>query len=151
MKKKLLFGVILFITLFVSILFFTIQSKAVNLSDPDLELSKSEQKDILAAYDLDKNGILQARDVSLMMKKNYSKEEISLVQNCLVYNMQFAWSYKTVYSLSDLFNAMENNKVLYIERSAKDQKIVAHLQTTDNLHDFKVVTYNYGKSGLQMY
>lgn len=79
MKKKLLFGVILFTTLFVSILSFTIQSKAVNLSDPDLELSASEQKDILAAYDLDKNGILQSRDVSLMMKKNYSKEEIDLV------------------------------------------------------------------------
>jgi len=151
MKKKLLFGVILLVTLFVSISCFTIQSKAVNLNDPDLELSASEQKDILSAYDLDKNGKLQARDVSLMMKKNYSKEEINLVQNCLVHNMQFAWKYKTVYSLSDLFKAMENNKVLYVEISAKDKKIVAHLQTTDKFHDFIVVTYNYGKIGLQMY
>lgn len=144
MKKKLLFGVILFTTLFVSILSFTIQSKAVNLNDPDLELSASEQKDILAAYDLDKNGMLQARDVSLMMKKNYSNEEIDLVQRCLVYDMQFSWSYKSVYSLSNLFKSMENNKVLYVELSTKEQKIVAHLQTTDNLHDFIVVTYKYG-------
>lgn len=151
MKKKLLVSVVLFVSLFVSVLCFAGKSKAVNLDDPELELTASEQKDILSAYDLDHNGKLTARDVTKMKQNNYSNEEIRLVQRCLVHDVQFIWQYKTVNSLSDLFNSIKNHKFLYVEHLANEKKIVLHLQTTDRVHDFVNVTYTYGNYGIYFY
>lgn len=151
MKKKLLVSVVLFVSLFVSVLCFAGKSKAVDLSDPDFDLTASEQRDILAAYDLDHNGKITSWDVSLMKKKNYSQYECSMVQRCVVHDMQFMWQYKTVNSLSSLFDKMKNNKFLYVEHSIANRTIVVHLQTTDELHDFVNVTYKYGNNGILFY
>ena len=151
MKKKILVSIVLCVSLFVAIYSFTTQSKAVNLNDPDLELTVSEQNDLLAAFDLDHNGKLQSRDVTLMLKNNYNKEEVNMVQRCIVYDMRFIWSYRQVYSLNSLFESMKNNEVLYTENLTKEGKLVVHLKAKDRKYcDFIVVTYNYGNGGLHL-
>ena len=152
MKKKLLLNVILFILLFVSVLSFTSTSKAVDISDPDLELDATQQKEILAAYDLDKNGIIQSRDVTKMkqeIQKNgqrkYTNNEAYLLQRLCVFDCKFTWSEATVNRLRYFYRYIDMGQLLYIEYFPNGSgKIIAHI---NNHGRFIRVTYDYEKYG----
>ena len=152
MKKKLLLSVILFISLFVSVLSFTSTSKAVDISDPDLELDATKQKEILAAYDLDKNGIIQARDVTKMKQEilkngqtKYTNDEAYQLQRLCVYDCKFTWCQATVTRLRYFYRYIDMGQLLYIEYFPNGSgKIIAHI---NNHGRFVRVTYDYEKYG----
>ena len=150
MKKKLLLSVILFVGLFVSVFSFTSTSKAVDITNPYLELDATKQKEILAAYDLDHNGIIQARDVSKMKQdiakngeRNYTKAEADKLLSLCVYDLQFTWCNATVTRIQKLYDYIDMGKLLYIDYFPNGSgKIIAHV----NIHGrFVRVSYDYCK------
>ena len=152
MKKKILLSVILFIGLFVSVFSFTSTSNAVDISDPDLELDATKQKEILAAYDLDHNGIIQARDVTKMRQdilkngeKNYTNNEADRLQRLCVFDCQFTWCQATVNALRYFYRYIDMGQLLYIDYFPNGSgKIIAHV----NMHGrFIRVSYDYAKYG----
>lgn len=143
MKKKLLLSVILFISLFVSVFSFTEKTSAVELGD--LGLNETKQKEILKAYDLDHNGKLQSRDVTKMKQQNYSKEEIDLVQKCIVHNVKFTWCNVTIDKLRYLDSYISMGELLYIDYFPNNTgKIIAHINIKGR---FVRVSYDYNKYG----
>lgn len=152
MKKKLLLSIILFTSLFVSVFSFTSTSKAVDISDPDLGLDATRQKEILAAYDLDKNGVIQSRDVSKMKQdikkngeKNYTNDECYMLQSLVVYDLKFVWCNVTATRIQKLLDYIDMGRLLYIDYFPNGtHKIIAHV----NIHGvFVRVSYDYGKYG----
>lgn len=150
MKKKLVLSLVLFISLFVSVYSFTSKSSAVELAD--LELDETQQKEILTAYDLDKNGEIQSRDVSLMLQEIHVKKsgkftdnERYLLQRLVVHDVQFKWSTATVTRLSSFYRYINMGKLLYIDYFPNESgKIIAHINVRGR---FIRVTYDYEKYG----
>lgn len=150
MKKKLLLSTVLFITLFTSVFAFTNKSSAVELDE--LGLDSVQQKEILAAYDLDKNGKLQSRDVSLMLREirvnksgKFTEEERAMVQRCIVHDVQFKWYNAEVSRMKYFDDYISMGRLLYIDYFPNGTaKIVAHVNCNGR---FTRVTYDYGKNG----
>lgn len=150
MKKKFVLSVVLFVSLFVSVLSFTSQSKAVDISDPDLRLDATKQKEILAAYDLDKNGIIQSRDVSKMLQEinvkksgKYTDKERELLQRLCVHDVKFTWCEATVSRLRYFYNYLNMGQLLYIEYFPNGSgEIIAHI---NNHGRFVRISYDYSK------
>lgn len=149
MKKKLLLSIILLVGLFVSIFSFTNSS---NAATNDMGLTEMQEKDLLIAYDLNKDGKISSRDValikkSILRKENiFTEEECTMVQRYVVKDLRFKWyTNTTVTRIRYLDSWISMGKLLYIEYFPNgSSKIIAHI----NIHGrIFYVSYDYGTYG----
>lgn len=151
MKKKLLLSIILFVGLFVSVFSFINPSSAVTLDD--MGLTQEQQKDLLIAYDLNKDGKITSRDVSLIKQSIYIKKEnrfteaeCTLVHRLVVKDLRFKWyRNNTVTKLRYFDQWISMGKLLYIDYFPNGSgKIIAHI----NIHGrIFYVSYDYDRYG----
>ena len=120
--------------------------KNSTITDID-NLSISQKRDIIKAYDMDRNGKITSRDVALMRRAGtYSQEECLNIQKYVVQLVNFNWCTLEVSSENQYNNIISNNKILYSERFYSSKRIVskkvAHIKYGNT---FVSVVYNCNK------
>lgn len=150
MKKKILLGSILFVSLFVSVFSFTNSSYAYTKKSNEFVLTVEQENDLLKAYDLNHDGKISSRDVSKMKQlvakgnKDFTAEECILVQRYVVKEMPFKWMREIeADSFNELYKNISSGKILYFDYfSNGSSKLIVHV----NKHGtFYYYSYDYAK------
>lgn len=150
MKRKLLFSIMLLVGLFVSVFSFTNSSSAKTTND--MGLTEMQEKDLLIAYDLNKDGKISSRDVSLIKQsilrkeKKFTEAECTMVHRYVVKDLRFKWyTNNTVTRMRYFDRWISMGKLLYIDYFPNGSgKIIAHI----NIHGrIFYVSYDYDRYG----
>lgn len=144
-RKKLLVVAVLFISLSAVFLAQTNNVKAAIIGPVYPEnLTASQRKDIITAYDLNKDGKITTRDVALMKKAGtYSSQECSNVQYYVVQLVKFEWCTIEATSMKQFNKFIGNDRVLYFEYFPYGtSKIIAHVKRGSR---FVSIVYDYAK------
>lgn len=144
-RKKLLLTIVLFISLSGVSLAHTcnVQAATARPIYPE-DLTESQRKDIIAAYDLNKDGEITIRDVAMMRKAGtYCDEECLNVQAYVVQLVKFQWCTMEATSMKQFDQFIGSNKVLYFEFFPNGtSKIIAHVKMGTNFYS---IVYDYAK------